>query len=123
MSEKLTVIYNDTCPICSREVDAYKRSTTQDVGYVGWSEGKHHSYGLSDESAARAFHVVRGSERLEGVDAFVALWQRIPRLRWLARVVQLPGVHTLAKAGYRWAAAPLLYAMHKRRVRKAQCDR
>lgn len=121
MSDVLTVIYNDTCPICSREVQAYRdRTDPKKVRYHGVSQGGLEQYDLSEDEAARQFHVARGEDRLEGVDAFAALWAQIPRLRWLGWLVTRPGIHALASLVYRGILAPILYWMHRRRVRRLQ---
>ena len=126
MTEKLTVLYNDTCPICAREVAAYRRVTAArgaPVDYVGLSEGREGAFGLSCDAAARRLHVLRGAERLDGVAAFAALWEHIPRLRWLARVVRWPVVRPLAGWLYEHLAAPALYRLHKRRERLGKARR
>ncbi|MDA7429498.1 DUF393 domain-containing protein [Primorskyibacter aestuariivivens] len=121
MSEHLTVIYNDTCPICAREVNAYRdRTDPQAVRYHGVSQGQLAQFDLTEDEAARRFHVIRAGERLEGVDAFAALWARIPRLRWLGWMVMRPGIHGLAMLVYNRILAPLLYGVHRRRVRRLQ---
>lgn len=121
MSDTLTVIYNDTCPICSREVAAYRdRTDPQAVRYHGMSEGGLDRYDLTEDAAARQFHVIRDGTRLAGVDAFAALWARIPRLRWLAWLVTRPGLHGLARLVYDRVLAPILYRMHRRRVARLQ---
>ncbi len=115
----ITVIYNASCPICSREVDGYRRYAEaralplrfDDMGTADLA-----ALGLTPEDAARRLHVVRNGRLLAGVPAFVALWSEMPRFRWLARLVSLPLVHPLAEVVYERALAPLLYAMHRRRV-------
>jgi len=114
-----TVIYNADCPICSREVDGYRRYAEaralplhfQDMGRADLA-----AWGLTPEDAARRLHVVQQGRLLAGVDAFVALWAEMPRFRWLARLVALPGLRQAAELLYERALAPLLYAMHRRRV-------
>lgn len=121
MRNPLTVIYNDTCPICSREVNAYRRRTDDlEVQYHGLSRGDLERFGLTEDRAARQFHVMRGDERLEGLEAFAALWARMPGLRWLAWLVTRPGIRGLAGLVYDRALAPLLYRMHRRRVLRLQ---
>lgn len=121
MSQKTaTVIYNDTCPICSREVDSYRRYTAAqgiDVDYVGLSGDRLAEFGLSEREAARRLHLLEDGSLLRGVDAFAALWEKMPRLAWLARVVRLPGVHGLAVVVYEYVLAPLLFRWHLRRER------
>lgn len=120
MSKQTTVIYNDTCPICHREVAAYERVTRAqglDVDYVGLSGGDLAGYGLTPRDAARRLHVLHDGRMYDGVAAFALLWDRIPRLHWLARLVRLPGVRTIAALVYDYILAPLLFAMHRRRER------
>lgn len=120
MSDDLTVIYNDTCPICAREVDAYRRSTGRlgvQVAYAGLSQYDLAGFGLTPETAARRFHVMRDGVLYDGIPAFAILWETMPRLRWLARLVRLPGMRWLAAVVYDHLLAPPLYVMHKRRLR------
>ncbi|SLN23071.1 hypothetical protein ROJ8625_00915 [Roseivivax jejudonensis] len=119
MTRALTVIYNDTCPICAREVAGYKRMTADDpdIGYRGLSEGELSDFGLTKRDAARRFHVLEDGTLYDGVPAFTRVWRRIPRLRWLARVIETPGVRQVADILYDYAAAPALFALHRRRER------
>ena len=118
---KLCVIYNDTCPICAREVGHYRRAAGKSGapirfdGLDGLDGAELAAYGLDRDRAARRFHVVRDVQLLSGVDAFIALWSELPRWRWLARLVALPGVRDIAGFAYDHAAAPTLHALHRRR--------
>ena len=123
MTQKMTVLYNDTCPICSREVNGYRRMTEArglPVAYAGLSDGTYAQAGLTEEEAARRFHLLKDGQLLSGVPAFAALWQDLPGLRWLSRLVRLPGVRLIAAAVYDRILAPLLYALHRRRQRRAE---
>jgi len=118
--DRLDVIYNDTCPICSREVSAYAARTDDDVVYHGLSRGELERFGLDADSAAREFHVMYRGELISGLAAFALLWERLPRMRWLAGLVRWPVVGPVADLVYRRVLAPLLYAMHRRRQAKAR---
>ena len=125
MSE-LTVIYNDTCPICAREVKGYKRMTRDadlDIAYHGLSEGELQRFDLTKRDAARRFHVLKDGELHDGVAAFALVWERIPRLRWLARLVRLPVIKPAADLLYDHVAAPALFALHRRRERLGKAYR
>jgi predicted DCC family thiol-disulfide oxidoreductase YuxK len=121
MTENATVIYNHTCPICRREIDAYRRTAeAQDLPleFKGIDSDALSDWGLTVEDAARRLHVVEDGRLLSGVDAFVALWKRLPRMRWLARLVERPWIRPVAETIYERALAPILYAMHRARVRR-----
>jgi predicted DCC family thiol-disulfide oxidoreductase YuxK len=114
------VIYNASCPICAREVAAYRRRAEAHARPIAFHDiDAARDWGLTPEDAARRFHVVRDGELLSGVDAFVALWRELPGFRWLARLVALPGLNTVARLTYDHVAAPALYALHRRRVARA----
>ncbi len=120
MTEDMTVIYNDTCPICAREVAGYRRMTQDDapgIVYAGLSRGDLDRFGLSPAQAARQFHVLHNGRMFRGVPAFALIWDRIPRLRWLARLVRLPVIAWIAGAVYDHILAPALFALHRRRER------
>ena len=72
-------------------------------------------WGITAEDAARRFHVRKSGQTFSGVPAFLVLWQDIPQMRWLARLVRLPGIYGLSVKLYDHLAAPLLYRMHLRR--------
>lgn len=114
------MIYNDSCPICAREVRAYRRYTETHglaVTYLGLSSDRLADHGLTKGDAARRLHVVQGGRVISGVPAFALLWDHIPKLRWLARLVRVPVVSRLAALVYDHILAPALFAMHRRRER------
>lgn len=115
---KTLVIYNDTCPICSREVAVYQKEAEAcglDIRFSGLSRDTLAANGLDRDAAAKRFHVIRDGEVLSGVDAFFALWRALPRWAWLARLLDRPGLRTIARVVYDRVLAPLLFAMDKRR--------
>ena len=126
MTEECIVLYNGSCPICAREVAAYRAEAARAAPHVAFRDVTAATTapdlaaaGLTVDAAARRFHVLRDGQVLSGLDGFVALWSALPRWRWLARVAGLPMVRPLATALYDRVAAPLLYALHRRRMARA----
>ena len=120
MSE-MTVIYNADCPICSREIAVYRREAEDarlPIGFTALTDADLARVGLTPDAAARRFHVVQNGALHGGLDAFLILWRALPRWRWLARLLALPVLRPLAAAAYDHLAAPLLYALHRRRQRR-----
>ncbi len=112
------VIYNDACPICSREIRAYAHyaeSCDLPLTFAPLGGNGTEGTGLSADEAARRLHVVQDGQLLAGLPAFVALWEAMPRFRWLARFVSLPVVRPVANVVYERVLAPALFAMHRRR--------
>jgi predicted DCC family thiol-disulfide oxidoreductase YuxK len=61
---------------------------------------------LDPATVARAIHVVTPDGRLlVGADSAPWLFSQLPRWRWLAWILALPGVRHLARPTYAWIAA------------------
>lgn len=119
MSKKTEVLYNASCPICSREVDHYARLSDRAALPITYDDAtdpaKLKDWGITAEEAVRRFHVRKDGLTYGGIPAFIVLWRDIPQTRWLARIVSLPGIYWLACGFYDHVAAPLLYQLHLRR--------
>ncbi len=122
-ADKTCVLYNANCPVCSFEIDHYAAYSVERALPIEFDDLNDTSrlaqWGLDADQAARRLHVLKDGEIIVGIPAFLVLWQEMPRYRWLARVVSLPGVFRLACWGYDHVLAPLIYRWHLRRQRRA----
>ncbi|MEM0949590.1 MAG: DUF393 domain-containing protein [Pseudomonadota bacterium] len=118
-SAPLTVIYNGSCPICAREIAHYRALSARDPGtklsFVDLTSSNLASYNLSPDAAARSLHVWDGSRLSSGIDAFLLIWARLPRFRWVARLAGTPIVRPVLDVAYNRIAAPWLYRRYLRR--------
>ena len=120
--EKTEIIYNGSCPICSREVNGYARyaqARALPLTFTDLTATDLDALGLTPDEAAERLHVLHEGKLVAGVDAFVILWAEMPRFRWLARLVTLPMIYPIAVFVYDQILAPLLFGMHKRRQARA----
>ena len=114
-----SVLYNAQCPVCSAEVDHYARyagGAGLPIRFDDLNTDAVQRWGIDADTAARSLYVRRGGVVVSGVPAFVLLWSAMPRYRWLARIVGLPGIRQMASAAYDHVFAPALYRRHRRRV-------
>jgi predicted DCC family thiol-disulfide oxidoreductase YuxK len=99
------VFYDGGCPLCRREIAHYLRIDHEQR--IEWVDIDHdenvlHDYGLTRDQAMRRMHVRDASGvMVSGVDAFAVLWRQLPRYRWLASIVTLPGIHWFGEQVYR----------------------
>jgi len=96
-SEKMTTMFYDGgCPLCSREVAHYRRiDLHQNVRWLDISEHPEHleEYGVSHVAAMKHLHVLdQNGNMVRGAYAFHALWQALPRYRFLAKAASFPGI-------------------------------
>jgi predicted DCC family thiol-disulfide oxidoreductase YuxK len=108
-TQELTVLYDGGCPLCSREINHYRRLasfrpvrwvdvTQDDAGIEG--------FGLDQAEALRLFHVIDASGELQtGLRAFMALWSELPGYRWLSVAIRQSRAETWLERLYRRFAA------------------
>jgi len=120
------VLYNARCPVCRAEIDHYRAHSEArglPVAYHDLNTRDLADWGIGADAAARRLHVRQGGRVLSGVDAFLALWRALPRYRWLARIVALPGLRQGAHLVYERILAPRLHARHVARMQRSRPDR
>ena len=118
MSDCPLVIYNGDCPICAPEVRSYKRQARAagaDLDFADLNGLDLARFDLTEDQAAKRLHVLRNGELVSGVDAFLIIWRKLPKTRWIARIVDAPVIRPLAGMIYDRILAPLLFTLHKRR--------
>lgn len=106
--EQLTVLFDGECPLCQREIahvkGLAKRQSDCSLCFVDISGGAEGDTAfVADRATLLArFHVQRpDGSRLDGAEAFVAMWSRLLGWRWLARLARLPGMLWLLELAYR----------------------
>ena len=105
MSEKLTVFFDGGCPLCSREITHYRR--IEEPGRIRWVDITRdrealRDHGLEETDAMASFHVRSADGRWHtGAEAFIALWQHLPRYRWLANACEALRLRRPMNAVYR----------------------
>jgi predicted DCC family thiol-disulfide oxidoreductase YuxK len=123
MTDETRVLYNAQCPVCSFEIDHYRSYSTKNDLPLAFDDlndaSAREAWGISEDAAARRLYVVHAGALTSGIPAFLVLWAQMPRYRWLARIVGLPGVRQLAGATYDHVLAPAIYRWYRYRRAKA----
>lgn len=101
---KTKIFFDGNCIVCDLEISHYKRIAPETFELVDISDPRFEAsrFGWKREDVDRELHVVtpEGEPKI-GVDAFVHIWERIPKYRWLARLIRKPVPLLAARAGYR----------------------
>ena len=122
MSNETRVLYNADCPVCNFEITHYANYSAREglpIRFDDLNSDALAQWDLDADTAARRLYVLKDGALYSGIPAFVLLWQEMPRYRWLARLVSVPGVHWVACLTYDYVLAPLIYRWHLRRQRRA----
>jgi predicted DCC family thiol-disulfide oxidoreductase YuxK len=105
----ITVFYDGKCGLCRREIDHYKRIAPNNI-FV-WQDittniSAIEAIGVQYTEGLKLLHAQDTQGKLHvGVDAFLLIWQHIPRWKILGMFVQLPFVRPVASMTYRAFAA------------------
>ncbi|WP_240784024.1 thiol-disulfide oxidoreductase DCC family protein [Tabrizicola caldifontis] len=119
MTDETRVLYNQDCPICRFEIEAYRRragSLGLPIRFEGLDQAE--DWGLTPDQAAGQLHVRQNGRVLSGIEAFRALWSALPGWRWLSRVCGWPVIRPFSEVLYARIVAPALYHAHLRRQRR-----
>ena len=116
-----TVLFNGDCKICNKEICVYQTYGAgrglpidfKDINAIDLAP-----LGLTRNETARQLHVIKNYELFKGVNAFVVLWNEMPRYRFLAKIFSLPVVTDLAQFFYYHIIARYLYARDIKRLKK-----
>ncbi|MEL7167093.1 MAG: DUF393 domain-containing protein [Pseudomonadota bacterium] len=122
MTDETKVLYNAECPVCNFEISHYAKYSEKNglpIRFDDLNTDAREAWGLDHDTAARRLYVAKDGELISGIPAFIVLWREMPRYHWLARVVNLPGVHWVASKAYDHVLAPLIYRWHLRRKARA----
>ena len=96
----ITVYYDDQCPLCTREINFYKRKI--DPKSAHWESISNIDEKKIDKSKAlEKLHVSDSNGNLfVGTDAFIEIWARIPQLNKIAKVMKIPIFKIFLEIGY-----------------------
>jgi predicted DCC family thiol-disulfide oxidoreductase YuxK len=102
----LTVLYDGSCPLCRTEIsylsNLSERHRDSALCFVDISEPSADArYAAERTTLLARFHVEHADgTRLDGAAAFVAMWERLPGWRWLARLARVPGMLVVLEGAY-----------------------
>lgn len=100
----VTLFYDGACPLCSREARHYRRLLDpQQLGLtdIAAADFDARAHGLSPEAVNRSLHAkLANGQVVDGIDAFAAIWQMLPRYRPLVLLTRTPGIRQIMQAGY-----------------------
>lgn len=101
----LTVLYDGSCPLCSREIDWYRGQTSSES--ICWLDLRQTAQqelpqGVEHGLALERFHVIQPDGTIAtGAAAFLRLWRAYPGLGLVARWLSNPVALAVLETGYR----------------------
>ncbi len=114
----MKVYFNNSCKICKAEIDLYKKENIQEIDWIDITDNALATKETSKNSKEllRRLHVKDGKKVLEGADAFLILWKKMPKYKFLYNFFKLPVIFSLFSIVYEIVAF-LLYIKNKKQLK------
>jgi len=117
-SQIMKVYFNNSCKICRSEINLYKKENVQEIDWVDITNNLNAEKETSkkDRELLRRLHVKDGNKIIGGAEAFLYVWKKIPKYKFLYNFFKLPVIFQIFKFAYE-IIAYFLYLKNKKQLR------
>ena len=114
----MKVYFNNSCKICRSEINLYKKEKIEEIDWIDITNNElaEKETNKDDKQLLRRLHVKDNDKVLEGAEAFLYVWQKIPKYRFLYKFFKLPIIFTIFNYGYE-IVAYFLYLKNKKQLK------
>ena len=115
----MKVFFNNSCKICRSEINLYKKENIKDIDWIDITNNSDAEKETSrnDKELLIRLHVKENGKIIEGPEAFLYVWKKIPKYKVLYKFFKLPIIFTVFKYGYEIIAF-FLYLKNKKQLKK-----
>jgi|TARA_Y100000992_G_C21150171_1_gene435828 predicted DCC family thiol-disulfide oxidoreductase YuxK len=115
----MKVYFNNSCKICKAEIDLYKKEKIEEIDWIDITDNKLAEKETFKDSKQllRRLHVKDGEKIFVGAKAFLLLWKRIPKYKFLYNFLKLPIIFSVFSIVYE-VVAFFLYLKNKKQLKK-----
>ena len=115
----MKVYFNNSCNICRAEINLYKKQNIEDIEWVDITDNKSAEIETKKDNKAllRRLHIKDGEKVIGGAEAFLLVWKKIPKYKFLYTFLKIPIIFTLFSYSYEIIAF-FLYLKNKKQLSK-----
>ena len=112
------VYFNNSCKICKAEIDLYKKEKVNEIDWIDITNNDlaEKETSKNNKQLLRRLHVKDGENVLQGAEAFLLLWKKIPKYKFLYNFLKLPIIFQLFSFTYEIVAF-FLYLKNKKQLK------
>jgi predicted DCC family thiol-disulfide oxidoreductase YuxK len=113
------VYFNNSCNICRAEINLYRKQNVDDIEWVDITDNKSAEIETQkdDKALLRRLHIKDGEKIIGGAEAFLLVWKKIPKYKFLYTFFKTPVIYTLFSYFYE-VIAFFLYLKNKKQLSK-----
>ena len=77
----MKVYFNNSCKICRSEINLYKKENIEEIDWVDITNNSaaEEETSKKNKDLLRRLHVKEGNKIIEGAEAFLCVWKKIPK--------------------------------------------
>ena len=115
----MKVYFNNSCKICRSEINLYKKENIEEIDWVDITNNLSAEKETlkKDKELLRRLHVKDGSRVIEGAEAFLFVWKKIPKYNFLYKFFKLPIIFQIFNFTYE-IIAYFLYLKNKKQLKR-----
>ncbi|MDC0616169.1 DUF393 domain-containing protein [Candidatus Pelagibacter sp.] len=115
----MKVYFNNSCNICRAEINLYKKQNIKDIEWVDITNNKSAEIETqkNDKTLLRRLHIKEGERIIGGAEAFLLVWKKIPKYRFLYTFFKIPLIFNLFSLFYE-VIAFFLYLKNRKQLSK-----
>ena len=115
----MKVYFNNSCKICKAEIDLYKKEEIDEIEWIDITDNEFAKKETSKDNKQllRRLHVKDGEKVLQGAEAFLILWKKMPKYKFLYNFFKLPVIFNIFSVLYE-VVAFFLYLKNKKQLKK-----
>ena len=114
----MKVYFNNSCKICKAEIELYKKEKIEEIDWIDITNNQvaERETSKTNKELLRRLHVIEDKKVLKGAEAFLAVWKKIPKYKFLYNFFKLPIIFNLFSFVYEIIAF-FLYLKNKNQLK------
>ncbi len=114
----MKVYFNNSCKICKAEIDLYKKQKIEEIDWIDITDNELAVKETSKDSKQllRRLHIKDGEKVFGGAEAFLLLWKKMPKYKFLYNFFRLPIIFNIFSFFYEIVAF-FLYLKNKKQLK------
>ena len=115
----MKVYFNNSCKICKAEIDLYKKQKINEIDWIDITDNELAEKETSKDSKQllRRLHIKDGEKIFGGAEAFLLLWKKMPKYKFLYNFFKLPIIFRIFSVVYEIVAF-FLYLKNRKQLKK-----
>ena len=114
----MKVYFNNSCKICKAEIDLYKKQKIEEIDWIDITDNELAVKETSKDSKQllRRLHIKDGEKVFGGAEAFLLLWKKMPKYKFLYNFFKLPIIFSIFSVVYE-VVAFFLYIKNRKQLK------